>query len=77
MHETRRRRCGALPRNAQDAKNLDKYGTVAASIQFGQSPPIDITGVVKDGDTRVLTTTRFEDGRAIWRSLRSHWTATQ
>ena len=44
----------------------DEGGVVAASVQSEQSPPIAITGMVKDGDTLVLTTTRFENGKAIW-----------
>jgi hypothetical protein len=44
----------------------DKGGVVAASIQSEQSSPIDITGMVKDGGTLVLTTTRFENGKTIW-----------
>jgi hypothetical protein len=44
----------------------DKGGVVAASIQSEQSPPIDITGMVKDGGTLVLTTSRFENGKTIW-----------
>jgi hypothetical protein len=44
----------------------DKGGVVAASVQSEQSPPINITGMVKDGPTLVLTTTRFENGQPIW-----------
>ena len=54
------------PWSPRDARIWDKGGVVAASVQAEQSPPIEITGMVKDGDTLVLTTTRFENGKPIW-----------
>ncbi len=44
----------------------DDHGVLAASVQSEQSPPISITGMLKDGDVLVLTVTRFENGQPIW-----------
>jgi len=41
----------------------DKNGIVAASVQSGRFPPIDVSGILKDGDMLVLTATRFENGK--------------
>jgi hypothetical protein len=50
----------------ETVKIWDKGGVIAASVQSEQSPPIDITGFLKDGDMLVLTATRFENGRPVW-----------
>jgi hypothetical protein len=44
----------------------DDHGSVAASVQSEPSPPINATGILKDGNMLVLTTTRFENGQPIW-----------
>ena len=44
----------------------DKNGTVAASLQVGNLPPNDVTGILKDGDLLVMTTTLRENGQPIW-----------
>ena len=44
----------------------DQDGVLAASVQSEQSPPITVTGVLKDGDMLILTATRYENGRPIW-----------
>jgi hypothetical protein len=38
---------------------------LAASVHAGRFPPIDVSGVFKDGDMLVLTATRFENGKPI------------
>jgi hypothetical protein len=43
----------------------DKQGTVAASLQVGNFPPSDVTGLLKDGDLLVMTTTLRENGQPI------------
>src|SRR5262245_29362360 len=54
------------PQGAQETVRIvDKNGALAASVQSGRFPPIDMTCVLKDVDMLVLTTTRFENGRAI------------
>jgi hypothetical protein len=45
---------------------VDKNGVVDASLQIGKFPPNDITGMVRDGDLLVLTTTLRENGAPIW-----------
>ena len=44
---------------------VDKNGVVSASVQSGRFPPIEASGILKDGDMLVLTATRFENGRPI------------
>ena len=44
----------------------DKKGVVAASLQIAKFPPNDITGILKDGNVLVLTTTLRENGAPIW-----------
>lgn len=54
------------PQGAQETvRILDKKGIATASVQAGRFPPIDVSGMVKDGDMLVLTATRFENGRPI------------
>jgi hypothetical protein len=43
----------------------DKDGIVAASVQAGRFPPIDVSGILYDGDVLVLTVRRFENGVPI------------
>jgi hypothetical protein len=50
----------------QTVRIWDKNGGVSASLQIGKFPPNDITGIVKDGDVLVLTTTLRENGAPIW-----------
>jgi hypothetical protein len=50
----------------QTVRIWDKDGVVAASLQIGKFPPNDITGILKDGDVLVLTTTLRENGAPIW-----------
>src|SRR5436309_12532329 len=38
----------------------DKNGIVAASVQSGRFPPIDVSGILKDGDMLALNATRCE-----------------
>jgi hypothetical protein len=45
---------------------LEKNGVVAATVQVGKYPPNDVTGILKDGDLLVLTTTLRENGQPIW-----------
>lgn len=41
----------------------EENGVVAASVQSGRFPPINATGAFVDGDTLLLTLTRFENGK--------------
>jgi hypothetical protein len=50
----------------QTVKIWDKNGVVGASLQIGRDPPNDITGILKDGDVLILTTTLRENGVPIW-----------
>jgi hypothetical protein len=50
----------------QTVRIWDKNGSVGASLQIGKFPPNDITGILKDGDVLVLTTTLRENGAPIW-----------
>jgi hypothetical protein len=50
----------------QTVKIWDKNGVVGASLQKGRDPPNDITGILKDGDVLILTTTLRENGVPIW-----------
>jgi len=47
----------------QTVRIWDRNGVVAASLQIGQFPPNDVTGIVKDGGMLVLTTTLVENGK--------------
>jgi hypothetical protein len=44
---------------------LEKNGVVAATVQVGRFPPNDVTGILKDGNLLVLTTTLRENGQPI------------
>src|SRR2546427_10903274 len=55
------------PNSEQTIHIWDKNGVVGASLQVGKfGPPTDITGVFKDSDVLVLTTTLRENGAPIW-----------
>jgi hypothetical protein len=55
------------PRGSQQTVKIwDKNGVVGASLQIGKDPPNDITGILKDGDVLILTTTLRENGVPIW-----------
>ena len=54
------------PGSQQTVRIWDKNGLVAASLQIGKFPSNDITGILKDGDVLVLTTTLRENGAPIW-----------
>src|SRR5205823_2780981 len=41
----------------------DTNGIVAASVQSGRFPPIDVSRIPRDGDMLVLTATRCENGK--------------
>lgn len=41
----------------------DENAVVKASLQSGRFPPVNATGILKDGDVLVLTLTRFENGK--------------
>ena len=44
---------------------IDNNGAVAASVQAERFPPINVSGILYDGDVLVLTATRFENGMPI------------
>jgi hypothetical protein len=50
----------------------ERNGAVAASVQSGKSPAIEVTGIMKDGNMLVLTISRdgphpvLENGVPIW-----------
>jgi hypothetical protein len=54
------------PNSQQTVRIWNKNGVVGASLQIGTQPPNDITGILKDGDVLVLTTTLRENGAPIW-----------
>jgi hypothetical protein len=54
------------PNSEQTIRVWDQNGVVTATLQIGSFPPNDITGVFKDGDVLVLTTTVRENGLPIW-----------
>ena len=52
------------PQGATETVRIwDEKGVVAASVQSGKFPPINVTGILKDRDVLVLTLTRFENGK--------------
>ena len=56
----------ALVGTNETVRIWDKHGTVAASLQVGKFPPNDVTGILKDGELLVMTTTLRENGQPIW-----------
>ncbi len=50
----------------QTVRIWDKNGVLGASLQVEKFPPNDITGILKDGDVLILTTTLRENGAPIW-----------
>ena len=54
------------PQGAQETvRILDKEGLLAASVQAGRFPPINVSGILRDGEMLVLTLSRFENGKPI------------
>ncbi len=54
------------PPGAQETVRIaSANGAITASVQLGRFPPSDVTGMLKDGDMLVLTTTRRENGEPI------------
>jgi hypothetical protein len=62
----------ALKGSSQTVRIWDKNGVIAASVQTGKFPPINVTGILKDGDMLVLTISHeaqpamLENGAPIW-----------
>jgi hypothetical protein len=54
------------PNSEQTVRIVEKNGAVTASLQVGKFPPNAVTGIVKDGDLLVLTTTVRENGAPIY-----------
>jgi hypothetical protein len=54
------------PNSQQTVRVWEKNGMVLASLQVGKFPPNEITGIMKDGDLLVLTTTVRENGVPIY-----------
>lgn len=55
-----------IPAGAQETVRVwDKDGKVAASVQAGRFPPLDVPNITKDGDSLVLKVQRFENGQPI------------
>ena len=50
------------PNSEQTVRIAEKNGVLTASLQVGKFPPNEVTGILKDGDLRVLTTTVRENG---------------
>ena len=54
------------PLRAQETVRIvDKERVIAASVQAGRFPPINVSGILKDGDMLVLIVTRFENGKPV------------
>jgi hypothetical protein len=62
----------AFKGSQQTVRIWNKNGVVAASVQIGKFPPVDVTGIFKDGDMLVLTVSHkaqppmMENGAPIW-----------
>src|SRR5687768_15320674 len=56
----------AALKGTETVKVWEKDGLVAASVQVGQFPPHEVTGLLRDGDLLVLSTTMRENGAPIW-----------
>jgi len=55
------------PANSEETIAIsDKNGVLAASVQIGRFPANEVTGILKDGDVLLLTTTLRENGQPIW-----------
>ena len=54
------------PNSEQTVRVWDKNGIVGASLQISKFPPNEATGILKDGDVLILTTTVRENGVPIW-----------
>ena len=56
----------AALKGTETVRVWEKDGLVAASVQVGQFPPNEVTGLLRDGDLLVLSTTMRENGAPIW-----------
>ena len=62
----------ALKGSEQTVRVWDNKGVLAASVQNGRFPPVDVTGIFKDGEMLVLTVGHhakppmLENGAPIW-----------
>ena len=54
------------PNSQQTVRIWQNNGAVLATLQVGKFPPNEITGLLKDGDLLVLTTTVRENGLPIY-----------
>ena len=54
------------PNSEQTVRIWDKNGSIGASLQISKFPPNEATGIFKDGDVLILTTTVRENGVPIW-----------
>ena len=54
------------PNSQQTVRIFEKNGALAASLQVGKFPPNEITGILKDGDLLILTSTVRENGAPIY-----------
>lgn len=54
------------PNSEETIKISDENGMTTATMQVGKFPPNKITGIMKDGDLLVLTTSARENGMPIW-----------
>jgi len=59
-------------KGSQTVRVWNRNGVLAASVQTGKFPPVDVTGVFRDGDMLVLTISHkaqpqmMENGAPIW-----------
>ena len=62
----------AFKGSQQTVRVWNKNGVLAASVQAGKFPPVDVTGIFRDGDMLVLTISHeaqpqmMENGAPIW-----------
>jgi len=56
----------AALKGTETVRVWEKDGLVAASVQVGQFTPNEVTGLLRDGDLLVLSTTMRENGAPIW-----------
>ena len=54
------------PPNSEQTVKIGNNGIVGASLQISKFPPNEVTGILKDGDVLILTTTVRENGVPIW-----------
>ena len=54
------------PPGAQETvRIIDRGGTIAATVQAQQFPPIEVSDVAKFGEVLILGATRFENGKPV------------